>query len=470
LSSPGAVLRVLRGEGVRSAWRRALDHAAAARNRRAYRPVPLAELPPVPVLEVTATAPLPWLGGVPAQLAARRAAGGDDRRALLYPWQGHLRLEVDAGGKRLVARLPAAGEPGAAVLVAVPGVLAALGARLLHVEGAAGLAPDALAALAESYPTVLALHDFALLCPRPHLYDPQRGESCGGCADAAECDRRNPAVAGASASAVMAAAERRSAARVLVVAATCCVFPSRFLRDEHHRLLGPLETGGGRVLAPGIAGDGDGDAAPSFSWRGSAARPRLPRVAFLGGGAPHKGAALFAGLAGEWARRGLPRVAWQVFGGGAPAEMRALRRLGDVRVHGYYRFGTLPKVLAHGADLALVLSLVPETYSLAVSESLAAGVPVLALDRGALGERLASGGGLLVPPPSGIGGLVDGILAWMRGATIPPPATPPATAAHTAAAWQSLHAELLAASTSSPTATDPGYRSSSSPAVRRGVF
>jgi glycosyltransferase involved in cell wall biosynthesis len=50
------------------------------------------------------------------------------------------------------------------------------------------------------------------------------------------------------------------------------------------------------------------------------------------------------------------------------------------------------------ASVALVLSQVPETYSLVLSESWAAGVPAVATSIGALTERVSAGGGLLVDP------------------------------------------------------------------------
>jgi glycosyltransferase involved in cell wall biosynthesis len=50
-----------------------------------------------------------------------------------------------------------------------------------------------------------------------------------------------------------------------------------------------------------------------------------------------------------------------------------------------------------GAAVALLLPGVPETFSLALSDAWAAGVPVVAPAQGALSERLQHGGGHLVP-------------------------------------------------------------------------
>jgi GT2 family glycosyltransferase/glycosyltransferase involved in cell wall biosynthesis len=67
--------------------------------------------------------------------------------------------------------------------------------------------------------------------------------------------------------------------------------------------------------------------------------------------------------------------------------------------HGAFASGTLPELAARIAPaFAGCFSITPETYSHALTEAWAMGVPVLATDLGALGERIrAHGGGRLVP-------------------------------------------------------------------------
>ncbi|MBW8767845.1 MAG: glycosyltransferase, partial [Geodermatophilales bacterium] len=98
-----------------------------------------------------------------------------------------------------------------------------------------------------------------------------------------------------------------------------------------------------------------------------------------------------------------------------------LRRLPRVRVRGYYRSGSLvDRLRQEGVDLALLLSIVPESYSLALSECLAAGVPVVAFDHGAIAERLRRhGGGLLVEPAAGAQGIAAAVAARVNGLRIP---------------------------------------------------
>src|SRR5581483_3788649 len=118
-------------------------------------------------------------------------------------------------------------------------------------------------------------------------------------------------------------------------------------------------------------------------------RSRPPVVAFVGGGAPHKGAALFHDVVAACARAGIAPIRWQVFGGGGPSQLLAISRLPGVRVRGYYRHGSLVRGLRRQrVQLTLLLSRFPESYSLVISESFVAGVPVMALGQGAMAPRL----------------------------------------------------------------------------------
>jgi glycosyltransferase involved in cell wall biosynthesis len=125
----------------------------------------------------------------------------------------------------------------------------------------------------------------------------------------------------------------------------------------------------------------------------------------------HKGALVFEQVAKELAKRvDLP---WTVYGGGDPDLLIRLRRLPRVRVRGYYRSGTLPRLLRRDrVDLALLLSIVPESYSLVLDECQAAGVPVVAFDLGAVAERLTLG--RLVPLEEGAEGIVAAVTKMLK--------------------------------------------------------
>lgn len=436
------LLEVWRAEGRAGTGARIADHLSAARRRAGFRRAPLRHLPPVPILQLTGHPPAPWLGGVSAQLAARSCELERlGPAALLFPWRDGVRVEVTASGCRMAAelRLGRGGDPRDPLFAAnVRAVADALDARLLHAEGAAGLSHEGLRTLAEERPLLLSLHDLALFCPRPDLFDRRAGGSCGGCVSEAACRARLSE--GSHPEAEAAGGWRRRGAELLE-ASHCVVYSSRYLLAEHVRLFGHAGARA-QVIAPGIS------QAPLRAGPLPVGHPRgKPRIAFLGGGHDHKGAALFGEVVTEWDRRGLPAVVWEVHGGGGLSRLRALRRLPGVRVRGYYRHGSLPDLLRRRRiDLCLLLPQVPESFSLTLSEVLAAGTPVLAISTGALSERLRSGGGHLLPPRAGPGEIVDAVRRCLSGALRVPPAgeTPP-SAREAAVAFGRLHSALLAA-------------------------
>ena len=73
--------------------------------------------------------------------------------------------------------------------------------------------------------------------------------------------------------------------------------------------------------------------------------------------------------------------------------------LSNVVVTGQYDAAELPNLLARERpDSILFLSVVPETYNFALSAALATGLPIVALDAGAIGERLKGVAGATVLP------------------------------------------------------------------------
>lgn len=172
-----------------------------------------------------------------------------------------------------------------------------------------------------------------------------------------------------------------SATRELLQSAAMVIYPSRF-RREACGVDGP-------IIEPGI------DAKP-VSGGGDA-------IAFAGAVKRKKGAHLLPDLA-----RSLDREL-HVFGGGDEEIFRALRRVPNIVIHGYYRAGTLPSLLArHRIGRVVLPSIFDESFSLALSESWHAGAAVAAFDYAALGERIRRhGGGWLVPLEAGAEGLAE---------------------------------------------------------------
>lgn len=363
--------RVLRTEGLLAVRDRTLDRLAEARRKRSFSPAPPGWRPaPVPVLYLSATPPAPRLGGVQAHLL--RSLQADT--ALLYPEGDGWRLEVQGRSVTFTEGFE----------TAVRAAAELLGATALHVEGLAGLPLDSLLRFRDLDLT-LALHDFAAFCPRPHLLEHPQLRFCWYSRDLARCGRclqKEDAYQG----------ERRAIAAELLASADL-IFPSDFLRRTYSELFPGLAPERQQIVAPtsGIA----------------PLPPRRPgpvrHVALVGGVQAHKGALVFEEVAKQVDLR------WTVYGGGDPELLTRLRRLPRVRMRGYYRAGTLPRLLRRdGVDLALLLSIVPESYSLVLDECTAAGVPVIAFRLGAVGDRLI--GGRLVPLEEGAEGIVRALM------------------------------------------------------------
>jgi glycosyltransferase involved in cell wall biosynthesis len=198
--------------------------------------------------------------------------------------------------------------------------------------------------------------------------------------------------------------------RKLLASAAAVVFPSDYLRDVYRTE--------GIVIEPGI------DAAPV-----NLDGPRNG-IAFAGSVRRDKGAHL------------LPDVQHlHIFGGGDADLFRALRRNPNIVIHGYCRAGTLPSLLArHRIGLVILPSIVPESYSLTLSEAWLAGAAVAAFDHGAIAERIRrNGGGWLAPLESGASGLAD-IVNRREPVSIPHTI---ATSADAAKAYLALYRRIL---------------------------
>jgi GT2 family glycosyltransferase/glycosyltransferase involved in cell wall biosynthesis len=85
----------------------------------------------------------------------------------------------------------------------------------------------------------------------------------------------------------------------------------------------------------------------------------------------------------------------------------------NVTVTGQYDASELPNILARERpDSILFLSVVPETYNFALSAALATGLPIVALDAGAIGERLKSVEGMSVLPlDASVEQVLDAVIA-----------------------------------------------------------
>ncbi len=439
--------RVLRAEGLPALRDRLSDRWRERSRRLSFRAaVTPCDLPANPVLNLLSTAPIPRLGGLQAQLLSRIESEAERRPlALLYPEPGAWRLEVTAGDRRLSLTLAGGAPPSPVALAdeafeqAVTRAAGEVRAQALHVEGLAAVPLASLLALhRRGLKLVLSVHDFSLFCPRPHLLESPDLRFCGYSREPGRCARCLaqdwPLAPGFQ-------EERRALARELLLAAAAVVYPSDFLRRRHLELFPGIPARRQRVIEPpGPLDNGQPPALPI-----SSERP-VRHVAYIGSFLPHKGALVFEEVVRRMPPADFPDLRWSAYGGGDPDLLLRLRRLPRTRVRGYYRAGSLIDHLRRdGVDLALLLSIVPESYSLALSECLTAGVPVVAFDHGAIAERLRRhGGGLLVEPEAGAAGIAATVTARIQGLRIPgesPPLETP-SAWETARAFADLYQEL----------------------------
>ena len=108
------------------------------------------------------------------------------------------------------------------------------------------------------------------------------------------------------------------------------------------------------------------------------------RVAFIGGLTREKGSQLILDVL----RRPAENIEWHIFGGIDDPELANHQQENLVK-YGWYQQDQIVQLLRDNRiDLVCILSLWQETYCYTLTEALMAGVPVLASDLGALGERV----------------------------------------------------------------------------------
>lgn len=254
-------------------------------------------------------------------------------------------------------------------------VLKAFCIDLVHIHHLLGLTPALLdTARRAGIPCVFTAHDYYMFCPQVNLL--KNGVFCGG--DAAQC-ADCPACAGVQIADWRAQMGEALAKVQAVVVPDESVenwfqkmFPGLLLEVHEHGMVLPEESPHVKVSAMAEAGT-------------------FP-VAFVGNIARHKGSARIA----EVIEQGGTQVDWHVFGN---VEDKAFRPK-YVHLHGPYQGAEIIDLLrAHHIRLVCFLPIWPETYSYVLTECWLAGVPVLAYDLGAVGNRIRKTGcGWLLPP------------------------------------------------------------------------
>ncbi|MCJ2068979.1 glycosyltransferase [Methylobacterium sp. J-030] len=254
-----------------------------------------------------------------------------------------------------------------------------LAPQLIHVHSLAGLnwpaAQTMMRLVAESgRPYAWTLHDFSPVCHRNHLVQPD-GTYCGlapvpvcrGClnADIGAYEEPDPD-------------ERRAVFGAFLAGAARVFAPSQ---DTAGRLAGvypdlPI------TVRPHF--EADRRVRPAIRKRAEGRR----RVVVLGAINMMKGARFLQALATDVRDRDLP-IDFTIIGFSDPALRPALEAVDVTETGRYMSDDEALDLAAKGfADLVLLPAIWPETYSYALTLALRTGLPVVAFDLGAQGERL----------------------------------------------------------------------------------
>ena len=352
---------------------------------------------PPPVVNVAPFPPYPAFTGSQVAMADRLSLEKGKRTvALVYPRDGGWWLEVWSAASARYFFLGTKNN----LLEVISHAARLVRTKVVHIETNAGMPLNLVHALESGgLRTMLSIHDFVFFCRRPHLVEQPYGEFCDYSTEALRC---KVCLRDVDPDGRTSQADYRRKAGLSMHDASLLVFPSAFLQRQYEVLFPERQPGQREaVVAPAAARTG----AVTATGDGP------PHIGFVGGVYPHRGAALIRPIM-DRVRESEPKAAGFVYGDGDGELFKEVRKAKKTKIQGYYRQGTLPELLAKDKIAVAVLpSISPEAYSLVVDECLSAGVPVVAFEHGAVGERLSYWEvGELVPTALGVDGLANAVI------------------------------------------------------------
>ncbi len=270
---------------------------------------------------------------------------------------------------------------------------------VVHIEDLHGLPIHLVRSLADrGLEVVLSVFDFRLFCARPHLIEQGSRRFCGYSTDKDRCTR---CLKDVDMDVQRNQVDYRRVGADAVRNARVLVYPSAFMQRKFQELYPRRQAGQHEVvIAPAFTRSTEAPAAPSES----------SNIAFVGRIHHHGGAALIP-QAMELVLKRNPKANAFVYGTGDPELMEYVGRTKRTKIKGYYRQGTLASLFARDKiAVAVVPAIWPSSYSIVVDECLAAGIPVIAFDLGAVDDRLNFWDvGRVVPYKHGHAGLATAI-------------------------------------------------------------
>lgn len=248
---------------------------------------------------------------------------------------------------------------------------------IVHIEDLNGLPLHLVRSLADrGHEVALSVHDFRLFCAQPHLIEQSTRRFCNYSTDMDRCAR---CLKGIEMDVQRNQVDYRRVGADAVRQARLLIFPSAFMQRKFRDLY-PLRSAGQHevVVAPSFARSPAQPAPPSDR----------PNIAFVGRIHHHAGAALIPQTM-ELVLNRNPKASAFVYGTGDSELMNWIRKTKRTKIQGYYRAGTLASLFARDKiSVAVVPAIWPSSYGPVVDECLAAGIPVIAFDLGAVADRL----------------------------------------------------------------------------------
>ncbi len=325
------------------------------------------------VINVT-TAPVPWERSVVHHQLFDRLNAEKKKRtvALAYPKDDIWRLEVWSGTTAGIFTL----KEGAGAVDAIVQAARLTRARLVHIESLTGLPLHLVQSLAErDYEVILSIHDFTPFCSRPQLIEQRSKRFCDYCTD---LDRCAACLQDISLTPYRNQADYRKAGAEAVRRARVLVYPSAFMQRRFAELFPRRQAGQHELVIAPATSKPDVD-----TWAKDGTR-----VGFVGGVDPAAGAALIAPTV-EQLRKRNKKMTGFVYGTGDEVLTAELRKAKAIKIQGYYRPGSLATLLARDKiSVAVMPTIWPEPYGVAIDECLAAGIQPVAFDLGAVADRL----------------------------------------------------------------------------------
>ncbi|MDB5362586.1 MAG: hypothetical protein JWO51_3883 [Rhodospirillales bacterium] len=233
-------------------------------------------------------------------------------------------------------------------------------------------------------PYEIIVHDYSWICPRITLMDGQ-GRYCG-MPETATCERCIE-LNGSSLNEEISVGDLRNRSTALFAGAARVITPCADVRERFQQIIpnARYETRPWEKPLPD----------PVFQTRAPAPGERL-RVAVVGAIGQQKGYEMLLACGLDAALRDLP-LEFVVIG--YSQDDAILFKTGRIFVTGRYEPAELIDLIrAQNCHLAFLPSATPETWSYSLTEIWHAGLPVLAFDLGAVGERIRTqSGGWLIP-------------------------------------------------------------------------